>query len=78
MTNSTLLPYHRKVTPYELIKEGFDDTLCEADEYITLGELTAGEVLEAFAQSMIESQKYFEDKVKVYESLRQAIQAGGK
>lgn len=72
---TTTFPY-RSATPYERVKGYLDDTVSEADEYISEGEFTAGEFIEAFAQSLIESQKYFASKAQVYESLFAAIEAG--
>lgn len=66
---------YRKLSPQEILKCCFEDALCEADEYITSGEITANEVIEIFVNSLIAGQKYFQDKVKVYELLNEAITA---
>lgn len=64
---------YRKLSPQELLKCCFDDTLSEADEYITSGELTPGEVIEQFVDSLISAQKYFQDKAQAYDQLNAAI-----
>lgn len=69
---SVFNPY-KPLPPKERIRNYFADTLCEADEFITAGELNAGEVIDQFVEAMNESQKYFADKVKVYDMLRDAI-----
>lgn len=70
---TSLFPPYKPLPPKERIRNYFADTLCEADEYITAGELTAGETIELFVESLLESQKYFQDKVKVYDLLHDAI-----
>lgn len=64
---------YRPLPPRERLRCSFSDTLCEADEYITAGEVTIEDVVDDLADSFIELQKYFQDKVKVYESLFTAI-----
>ena len=64
---------YRKLTPKEMLKCCFDDTFSEADEFITNGELTAGEVIEQFVDSLLSSQKYYQDKAQVYDQLNAVI-----
>lgn len=72
-SNNDLSSLFKPKPAKERLRNYFADTLCEADEYITAGELSAGELIDLFVEAMLESQKYFADKVKVYDMLRDAI-----
>lgn len=63
---------------FDNIKMYFMDTLCEADELIGDGKLSADDVINAFAAAFMEESKYYSDKAKIYDDILFAISQRGR
>lgn len=63
---------------FQTVQNCFMDTLCEADELIGEGRLTADDVINAFAAAFTSEAKYYSDKAKIYDDILFAISQRGR